>query len=158
MGAGEIGIIELSWKNVFQGYWKTPEKMVEELRDRGFFITGDLGVKPQDGRISVVGRQKDLMISGGYNYPKEMEDVLTDMDGVLESAVFGVPHPDFGEFVIAAVILEPGAPLNSAAIASVVEPKLARFKHPRHYIITDALPRNTMGKVQKNVLRAEYGG
>ncbi|SFR52238.1 malonate--CoA ligase [Litoreibacter janthinus] len=154
---GEIGMIEVRGDNVFQGYWKMPEKTAEELRDTGFFITGDLGVKTEDGRISIVGRQKDLIISGGYNiYPKEIEDVINDVDGVLESAVFGVPHPDFGESVLAAVILEAGASLDSDCIAEKVEPLLARFKHPRRYILIDALPRNTMGKVQKNVLREEY--
>ena len=153
---GEIGMIEVRGDNVFQGYWNMPEKTAEELRDTGFFITGDLGVKSDDGRISIVGREKDLIISGGYNiYPKEIEDVINDIDGVLESAVFGVPHADFGESVLAAVVLENTA-LTPEAISAFVEPNLARFKHPRNYIITDALPRNTMGKVQKNVLRAEH--
>ncbi|UWR00375.1 malonyl-CoA synthase [Rhodobacteraceae bacterium S2214] len=155
VAAGEIGMIEVRGDNVFQGYWKMPEKTAEELRDTGFFITGDLGVKSEDGRISIVGREKDLIISGGYNiYPKEIEDVINDIDGVLESAVFGVPHPDFGESVLASVVLE-NTDVTADAIAAQVEPKLARFKHPRRYMITDALPRNTMGKVQKNVLRAE---
>lgn len=155
VAAGEIGMIEVRGDNVFQGYWKMPEKTAEELRDTGFFITGDLGVKSEDGRISIVGREKDLIISGGYNiYPKEIEDVINDIDGVLESAVFGVPHPDFGESVLASVVLE-NTDVTPDAIAAQVEPKLARFKHPRRYMITDALPRNTMGKVQKNVLRAE---
>lgn len=133
-----------------------PEKTAEELRENGFFITGDLGVKTADGRVSIVGRQKDLIISGGYNiYPKEIEDVINDVDGVLESAVFGVPDADFGESVIASVVLGDTS-LSADQIASKVEPHLARFKQPRRYLITDALPRNTMGKVQKNVLRAEY--
>ena len=154
--AGEIGMIEVRGDNVFQGYWNMPEKTAEELRDTGFFITGDLGVKTEDGRVSIVGRQKDLIISGGYNiYPKEIEDVINDVDGVLESAVFGVPDADFGESVLAAVVLGSTA-LTPEAIAAAVEPHLARFKHPRRYIILDALPRNTMGKVQKNVLRAKY--
>ncbi|WP_223427135.1 AMP-binding protein [Tateyamaria pelophila] len=153
---GEIGMIEVRGDNVFQGYWNMPDKTAEELRDTGFFITGDLGIKADDGRISIVGRQKDLIISGGYNiYPKEIEDVINDVEGVLESAVFGVPHADFGESVLAAVVLE-DASLTDEAIAAQVEPHLARFKHPRRYVITDALPRNTMGKVQKNVLRAEH--
>ncbi|WP_299723518.1 malonyl-CoA synthase [uncultured Tateyamaria sp.] len=150
---GEIGMIEVRGDNVFQGYWNMPEKTAEELRDTGFFITGDLGIKSEDGRISIVGRQKDLIISGGYNiYPKEIEDVINDVDGVLESAVFGVPHPDFGESVMAVIVLE-NIELAPEQIAAQVEPELARFKHPRQYIIADALPRNTMGKVQKNVLR-----
>lgn len=157
VAAGEIGMIEVRGENVFQGYWNMPEKTAEELRDTGFFITGDLGVKTEDGRIAIVGREKDLIISGGYNiYPKEIEDVINDIDGVLESAVFGVPHPDFGESVLAAVVLE-DTTVTADAIAARVEPHLARFKHPRRYIITDELPRNTMGKVQKNVLRTEHG-
>ena len=150
---GEVGMIEVRGDNVFQGYWNMPEKTAEELRDTGFFITGDLGLASDDGRISIVGRQKDLIIAGGYNiYPKEIEDVVNDIDGVLESAVFGIPHADFGESVLAAIVLE-DATLNATAIAAKVEPQLARFKHPRRYIIMDELPRNTMGKVQKNVLR-----
>ncbi|WP_299288329.1 AMP-binding protein [uncultured Tateyamaria sp.] len=153
---GEIGMIEVRGDNVFQGYWNMPEKTAEELRDTGFFITGDLGTKTEDGRITIVGRQKDLIISGGYNiYPKEIEDVINDVPGVVESAVFGVPHPDFGESVLAAVVLDDRA-LTAAGIAASVEPHLARFKHPRRYVILNALPRNTMGKVQKNVLRANY--
>ncbi|MEP4246784.1 AMP-binding protein [Tateyamaria sp.] len=155
---GDIGMIEVRGDNVFQGYWNMPEKTAEELRDTGFFITGDLGVMSEDGRVAIVGRQKDLIISGGYNiYPKEIEDVINDIDGVLESAVFGVPHADFGESVLAAVVLE-YASLTPETIAALVEPNLARFKHPRRYILSDALPRNTMGKVQKNVLRADHGG
>ncbi|MCK0150170.1 malonyl-CoA synthase [Marivita sp. S6314] len=155
---GEIGMIEVRGENVFQGYWKMPEKTAEELRTSGFFMTGDLGIMAEDGRISIVGRQKDLIISGGYNiYPKEIEDVINDISGVLESAVYGVAHTDFGESVIAAVVLEPGALLTPDMIAADVAPKLARFKHPRVYDIMDALPRNTMGKVQKNVLRDTYG-
>lgn len=155
--AGDIGMIEVRGDNVFQGYWNMPEKTHEELRDTGFFITGDLGVKTDDGRIKIVGRQKDLIISGGYNiYPKEIEDVINDVSGVLESAVFGVPHSDFGESVLAAVILEQGVALDANLIAEQIEPLLARFKHPRRYIMRDALPRNTMGKVQKNILREEY--
>ncbi len=154
---GEIGMIEVRGDNVFQGYWNMPEKTAEEMRDNGFFITGDLGVKTEDGRITIVGRQKDLIISGGYNiYPKEVEDVINDIDGVVESAVFGVPHADFGESILAAVVSENDS-LDQDALASRVEPHLAQFKHPRRYIITKALPRNTMGKVQKNLLRDEYG-
>ena len=155
---GVIGMIEVRGDNVFSGYWNMPEKTAEELRENGFFITGDLGIKAQDGRLSIVGRQKDLIIAGGYNiYPKEIEDVINDIDGVQESAVYGVPHPDFGESVVAAVVLDNPA-LTAADIAAMLEPQLARFKHPRQYHILDTLPRNTMGKVQKNVLRASHGG
>ena len=156
--AGDIGVIEVRGDNVFQGYWKMPEKTAEELREDGFFITGDLGVMDADGRVSIVGRQKDLIIAGGYNiYPKEVEDVINDVCGVLESAVFGVPHPDFGESVVAAIVLDDPT-LTIATITAQIEVKLARFKHPRRYEIVMALPRNTMGKVQKNVLRGQYGG
>lgn len=154
---GAVGMIEVRGENVFQGYWKMPEKTAEELRESGFFITGDLAVQDEDGRISIVGRAKDLIISGGYNiYPKEIEDVINDIEGVVESAVFGTEHADFGEAVQAAIVLENGAKLDEAALRGAIEPKLARFKHPRSYILTDALPRNTMGKVQKNVLRQTY--
>jgi malonyl-CoA/methylmalonyl-CoA synthetase len=146
-------MIKVRSENVFQGYLNTPQKTVEELRDTGFFITGDLGIKPDDGRICIGGRQKDLIISGGHNtYPKEIEDVINDIGCVLESAVFGVSHPDFGECEPAAVIREPGASLQSDPIA----PLLARIKHPRRYIFCAGLPRNTMGKVPKNLLRNEH--
>jgi malonyl-CoA/methylmalonyl-CoA synthetase len=153
---GDIGVIEVKGDNVFQGYWNMPEKTREELRSNGFFITGDLGTMDADGRISIVGREKDMIISGGYNiYPKEIEDVLNDIKGISESAVFGVAHPDFGEAVIAAVVLE-NQSLTADAIAVHIELLLANFKQPRQFIMLDALPRNTMGKVQKNVLRYEY--
>ncbi|MEL7132106.1 MAG: AMP-binding protein [Pseudomonadota bacterium] len=153
---GDIGMIEVRGDNVFSGYWNMPEKTAEELRPNGFFITGDLGVMAADGRVSIVGRAKDLIIAGGYNiYPKEIEDILNDMDGVVESAVFGVPHPDFGESVVAALVLS-AQPLDLEPIKAAVEGRLARFKHPRHYVVMDALPRNTMGKVQKNTLRSNH--
>ena len=157
LGAGEIGMIEVRGANVFQGYWQMPEKTAEELREDGFFITGDLGVMDDTGRVSIVGRQKDLIISGGYNiYPKEIEDVINEVDGVVESAVFGVPDADFGEAVVAAVVIRTGG-VDAATIADEVARQLARFKHPRRYEIMDALPRNTMGKVQKNLLRDQFG-
>lgn len=152
----DIGMIEVRGDNVFQGYWNMPEKTAEELRDNGFFLTGDLGIQDADGRVSIVGRAKDLIIAGGYNiYPKEIEDVLNDVTGVGESAVFGIPHPDFGESVVAALVPADDLP-DLALVKAEVEAKLARFKHPREYIVVDALPRNTMGKVQKNVLRDTY--
>ena len=154
---GEVGQIEVRGPNVFKGYWKMPEKTAEELRADGFFITGDLGTLDADGYVQIVGRNKDLIISGGYNiYPKEIEMVIDDQPGVLESAVIGIPHADFGETPLALVVAEPGATPDLDAIAATVKGALARFKHPQRYEMIDALPRNTMGKVQKNQLRESY--
>ncbi len=156
---GEVGMIEVRGPNVFQGYWRMPEKTAAELREDGFFITGDLGQNSADGYLSIVGRAKDLIITGGYNvYPKEVEDVLNDLPEVEESAVFGVPDADFGEAIVAAVVPAKGAAPDPGALAAAVAERLARFKHPRRYEILEALPRNTMGKVQKNLLRAQFGG
>ncbi len=154
---GEIGQIEVRGPNVFKGYWQMPEKTADELRADGFFITGDLGKIDADGYVQIVGRNKDLIISGGYNiYPKEIELVLDEQPGVLETAVIGVPHPDFGETVLGVIIPEAGATPDLDAIMSAVQDSLARFKHPRALVLMDALPRNTMGKVQKNILRDMY--
>ncbi len=153
----EIGMIEVRGPNVFQGYWQMPEKTAAELREDGFFITGDLGRVDEDGYVHIVGRGKDLIISGGFNiYPKEIELVLDDQPGVLESAVIGVPHPDFGETPLGILVPEPGQTPDLDAILSSVRDQLARFKHPRKLILLDELPRNTMGKVQKNILRDCY--
>ena len=154
---GEVGQIEVRGPNVFKGYWQMPEKTAAELREDGFFITGDLGKIDQDGYVHIVGRNKDLIISGGYNiYPKEIELVLDEQPGVLESAVIGVAHPDFGETVLGVIVPEKGATPDLEAIMATVGNELARFKHPRRLIILDELPRNTMGKVQKNVLREQF--
>ncbi|MES0881475.1 malonate--CoA ligase [Roseibium sp. SCP14] len=154
---GEVGQIEVRGPNVFKGYWQMPEKTAAELRADGFFITGDLGKIDEDGYIHIVGRNKDLIISGGYNiYPKEIELVLDDQPGVLESAVIGVPHPDFGETVLGVVVPEKGGKPDLEEIQDAVKTSLARFKHPRKLILLDELPRNTMGKVQKNILRDKY--
>ena len=154
---GETGLIEVRGPNVFKGYWQMPEKTAAELRENGFFITGDLGRFDEDGYLQIVGRDKDLIISGGYNiYPKEIELVLDDQPGVLESAVIGVPHADFGETPLALIVPEPGASPDIDAIESAVREALARFKHPRAIRTIDALPRNTMGKVQKAQLREHY--
>lgn len=159
LAPGEVGQIEVRGPNVFKGYWQMPEKTAEELRPDGFFITGDLGRVDEDGYVHIVGRNKDLIISGGYNiYPKEIELLLDEAPGVLESAVIGVPHPDFGETVVGVLVPEPGAVLDLGAIGAGVAASLARFKHPRKLLVIDDLPRNTMGKVQKNVLREEYAG
>lgn len=156
--SGGVGMIEVRGPNVFKGYWQMPEKTAEELRENGFFITGDLGQISDDGYVSIVGRAKDLIITGGYNvYPKEIEDVLNDIDGVLESAVFGIADADFGEAIIAAIVPEAGASPDTEALAAVVNEKLARFKHPRSYEVMAELPRNAMGKVQKNLLRDQFG-
>lgn len=151
---GEIGILEVRGDNVFQGYWQMPEKTAEELREDGFFITGDMALIDADGYVQIVGRNKDLIISGGFNiYPKEIEEVLDAQDGVLESAVVGVAHPDFGETPVGVLVARAGATPDLDAIAAGLKGTLARFKHPRKLIVVDALPRNTMGKVQKNLLR-----
>ena len=155
---GAIGDVEVRGPNVFKGYWQMPEKTAEELREDGFFITGDLGRIDEDGYLSIVGRGKDLIISGGYNiYPKEVELVLDEQEGVLESAVIGVPHADFGEAVVGVLVAQEGATPDLDAIASAIKSELARFKHPKRLIVVPELPRNTMGKVQKNALRDAYG-
>ncbi|WP_371061390.1 malonyl-CoA synthase [Rhodosalinus sp. 5P4] len=154
---GEIGMIEVRGPNVFKGYWRMPDKTAEELRPDGFFITGDLGMIDADGYVHIVGRSKDLVISGGLNvYPKEIELVLDAQPGVLESAVVGVPHPDLGETAVGLIVAEPDARPDIAAIEEAVRGALARFKHPRKLLVVESLPRNAMGKVQKNALRARY--
>ncbi|GAB4530378.1 MAG: malonyl-CoA synthase [Roseibium sp.] len=152
-----VGQIEVRGPNVFKGYWRMPDKTAAELRDDGFFITGDLGRIDADGYVHIVGRNKDLIISGGYNiYPKEIELVLDEQPGVKESAVIGVPHADFGETVLGLIVPEDGGEPDLDAIMKAAGASLARFKHPRKLILVDNLPRNTMGKVQKNVLRERY--
>ncbi|WP_425090809.1 malonate--CoA ligase [Tropicimonas sp. S265A] len=154
---GEIGVLEVRGPNVFKGYWQMPEKTAAELREDGFFITGDMARIDADGYVHIVGRGKDLIISGGYNiYPKEIEIFLDDQPGVLESAVIGAPHPDFGESVVAILVPEPGTTPDLAAIEAAARQDLAGFKLPRHFALLDALPRNTMGKVQKNLLRDDF--
>ncbi|MGB0158665.1 MAG: malonate--CoA ligase [Thalassovita mediterranea] len=152
---GDIGIIEVRGDNVFKGYWQMPEKTAEELRPDGWFITGDLAQQDSDGYVTIVGRAKDLIITGGFNvYPKEVESLIDDLPGVLESAVIGVPHPDFGEAVVAIVV--PDSPnLTVETIAQACASDLAKFKQPKQIFLVDALPRNTMGKVQKKALREE---
>ena len=154
---GETGVIEVKGPNVFAGYWRMPEKTAAEFRADGFFITGDLGKIDARGYVHIVGRGKDLVISGGYNiYPKEVESEIDAMAGVVESAVIGVPHPDFGEGVTAVVVREKGAALDEAAVLDGLKDRLARYKQPKRVLFIDDLPRNTMGKVQKNVLREAY--
>jgi malonyl-CoA/methylmalonyl-CoA synthetase len=155
--AGEIGMIEVRGPNVFIGYWNSAEKTAEDFRENGFFITGDLGRLDEAGYIEIVGRSKDLVISGGYNiYPKEIEVLLDEQEGVLESAVIGVPHPDFGEAVVGVLIAQANYALDVEQIAEILKPKIARFKQPKKLFVLPRLPRNTMGKVQKNLLREQY--
>ena len=155
---GEVGSIEVRGPNVFTGYWRMPEKTAEDFRADGFFITGDLGLIDADGYVHLVGRAKDLIISGGYNiYPREVELLLDEQEGVLESAVVGVPHPDFGEAVVAVVVPANGAVLDEAALLASIGDAIARFKQPKRIFVVDQLPRNTMGKVQKNLLREQHG-
>lgn len=168
---GEIGNVEVKGPNVFQGYWRMPEKTREEFTADGWFKTGDVGRfggaivgmsgerKVPDDYLTIVGRSKDLIISGGYNvYPKEIESFLDEMPGVQESAVIGVPHADFGEAVIAVVVGKPGAQLDEAALIGTLKHRIANFKVPKRIHVVAELPRNTMGKVQKNVLRQQFGG
>lgn len=155
---GEVGMVEVRGPNVFRGYWRMPDKTAAELRANGFFITGDLGRFDADGYLTIVGRQKDLIIAGGFNiYPVEVEEVLDAHPDVLESAVVGVPHPDLGEAVLAVVVPAPGRSPDPAALLAHAGASLARFKLPRAIEIVPALPRNTMGKVQKAELRKHYG-
>jgi Acyl-CoA synthetases (AMP-forming)/AMP-acid ligases II len=157
--AGEIGMIEVRGPNVFKGYWRMPEKTAEELRANGFFITGDLGRIDERGYVQIVGRGKDLIISGGFNvYPKEVEAEIDAIPGVVESAVIGLPHRDFGEAVTAVVVAEAGAARDDAAIIAMLQQRLARFKLPKQVLFVESLPRNTMGKVQKNLLRDRFAG
>jgi malonyl-CoA/methylmalonyl-CoA synthetase len=152
-----IGMIEVKGPNVFKGYWRMPEKTKSEFRDDGFFITGDLGKIDAKGYVHILGRGKDLVISGGFNvYPKEIESEIDAMPGVVESAVIGVPHADFGEGVTAVLVRQPGASIDEAAVLKGLEGRLAKFKMPKRVFVVDELPRNTMGKVQKNILRDTY--
>ncbi|MFW8588237.1 malonate--CoA ligase [Rhizobium beringeri] len=154
----QTGMIEIKGPNVFKGYWRMPEKTAAEFTADGFFfISGDLGKIDRDGYVHIVGRGKDLVISGGYNiYPKEVEGEIDQIEGVVESAVIGLPHSDFGEGVTAIVVRKPGAVLDEKAIVSALQDRLARYKQPKRIIFVEDLPRNTMGKVQKNILRQQY--
>lgn len=160
--AGQAAMIEVKGPNVFQGYWRQPEKTREEFTTDGFFRTGDLGEVDEKGYLRISGRAKDLVITGGYNvYPKEIELLLDTIPGVLESAVFGVAHPDFGEAVVAAVIRKSdrdGAELDETSLAANLRPRIAGFKIPKRIFFLEQLPRNTMGKVQKNILRERFAG
>ena len=159
LAAGEVGMIEVRGPNVFSGYWRMPEKTAAEFRADGFFITGDLGVIDGAGYVSIIGRSKDLVISGGYNvYPKEVEDEIDALPGVIESAVVGLPHPDLGEGVTAVVVPAGGATLTEAEIQAALKDRLAGYKRPKRVVFVEELPRNTMGKVQKAELRKRLDG
>ncbi|MDO9198844.1 malonyl-CoA synthase, partial [Rhodoferax sp.] len=155
---GEIGGIQVKGPNVFKGYWRMPEKTAEEFTPDGYFKTGDVGKIDELGYVTIVGRSKDLIISGGYNvYPAEIEAFINELPGVAESAVVGIPHADFGEVGVAVVTPKPGATIDPGKIIASLKSQLANFKVPKQCFVVDALPRNTMGKVQKNILRAQYG-
>ena len=157
LGPETIGVIEVKGPNVFRGYWRMPEKTKAEFRDDGFFITGDLGKIDANGYVHILGRGKDLVISGGFNvYPKEIESEIDAMPGVIESAVIGVPHADFGEGVTAVLVCDKGARIDEASVLKALDGRLAKFKMPKRVIVVEELPRNAMGKVQKNILRDAY--
>jgi malonyl-CoA/methylmalonyl-CoA synthetase len=157
LGSGEVGDLQVKGGNVFAGYWNMPDKTAEDFTPDGFFITGDKGVVDVDGYVSIVGRSKDMVISGGLNvYPREIELIIDELPGVRESAVIGLPDPDFGEAVAAVVVLEEGAQLSGEGIRNAVKQQAANFKVPKKVFFAASLPRNTMGKVQKNVLRQKY--
>ena len=154
---GEVGGIEVRGPNVFRGYWRAPEKTAAEFRPDGFFMTGDMGVFDAEGYLAIVGRSRDVVITGGLNvYPAEVEAVLDDLPGIAASAVIGVPHPDFGEAVVAVVIPSPGPPPEEEDLRARLRDRLAAFKIPKRILFSPDLPRNAMGKVQKNVLRGQH--
>jgi malonyl-CoA/methylmalonyl-CoA synthetase len=156
--APTIGPIEVKGPNVFSGYWRMPEKTREEFTADGYFRTGDLGTWAPEGYLQIVGRAKDLIITGGLNvYPKEIEERIDALPGVVESAVIGIPDPDFGEAVVAVVVAQRGHALTEHGIIATLKGEIATFKVPKRVHIVADLPRNAMGKVQKNVLRTEYG-
>jgi malonyl-CoA/methylmalonyl-CoA synthetase len=157
LGPETIGMIEVKGPNVFKGYWRMPEKTKSEFRDDGFFITGDLGKIDDKDYVHILGRGKDLVISGGFNvYPKEIESEIDAMPGVIESAVIGVPHADFGEGVTAVVVCDKSASVDETSVLKALDGRLAKFKMPKRVIVVEELPRNAMGKVQKNILRDTY--
>jgi malonyl-CoA/methylmalonyl-CoA synthetase len=157
--SGEIGDIQVKGPGVFAGYWRLPDKTAQEFSADGFFKTGDVGQQDDDGYLRIVGRSKDLIISGGYNvYPAELECFINELPGVAESAVVGVPHPDFGEVGVAVVVPRLGAALAPERILASLKASLANYKVPKQCVVVAELPRNAMGKVQKNLLRAHYGG
>jgi malonyl-CoA/methylmalonyl-CoA synthetase len=156
-GVSEIGAVEVRGPNVFSGYWRMPEKTREEFTQDRWFRTGDMGQWDADGYLHLIGRSKDLIITGGYNvYPKEIEMLIDEMAGVDESAVIGIPHSDFGEAVTAVVVAKPGASLDPQAMIAEIKARIANFKVPKAIHVVQTLPRNAMGKVQKNILREQF--
>jgi malonyl-CoA/methylmalonyl-CoA synthetase len=159
LATGEVGQIEVKGPNVFKGYWRMPDKTADEFTSDLWFKTGDVGRIDADGYVTIVGRSKDLIISGGYNvYPAEIEGVLNEMDGVAESAVVGVPHPDFGEAVVAVLVPRDGAAVEPPSVIAALKGRIANFKVPKQVFVVSDLPRNAMGKVQKNLLRQQHQG
>ena len=157
LAQGEVGMIEVRGPNVFKGYWRMPEKTAAEFREDGFFISGDLGLIDAEGYLNIVGRDKDLIISGGFNvYPAEVENALAALQGIADCAVIGVPHPDFGEAVAAVVVPRGGAQVNEQEIRATLTTGLAKYKVPKRVLVVDELPRNKMGKVEKKSLREQY--
>ena len=157
VAAGQTGVLQMRGPNVFKGYWQLPEKTASEFTEDGFFVSGDMATMDGDGRVRIVGREKDLVISGGLNvYPKEIEDAIDVLEGVNESAVIGVPHADLGEGLVAVICPLPGVIIDPDSVISQLKTELAGFKVPRQIITVETLPRNAMGKVQKNVLRERY--
>ncbi len=155
--AGQPGVLQMKGPNLFSGYWRNPEKTAQDHTADGYFVTGDVATLDDAGFVRIVGRSKDLIISGGYNvYPKEIELAIDAVAGVLESAVIGLAHPDFGEGVCAIVACSPGSELDAEEIGRVLASQLAAFKRPKKIVIVDELPRNAMGKVMKAELRAQY--
>jgi malonyl-CoA/methylmalonyl-CoA synthetase len=158
LATGQIGGIQVRGPNVMPGYWRLPDRRQEDFAADGYFRTGDLGRLDADGYLSIVGREKDLVISGGYNiYPREIEMLLDELPGVTESAAFGLPHADLGEALTVAIVTKPGAELTQEAVIAHVKGTLANFKVPKRVIFLPELPRNAMGKVLKNELRSAYG-
>lgn len=159
LAAAEGGVVEIRGPNLFAGYWKRPEATAEAMRPDGFFVTGDVGHLDEEGRLTLVGRVSDMVISGGLNvYPKEIETLLDEHDDVVESAVVGLPHADFGEAVTAFLVPTAGASIDTASVAASLHDRLARFKHPKQYVVIEELPRNAMGKTRKNELRSRHCG
>jgi malonyl-CoA/methylmalonyl-CoA synthetase len=158
LGINEVGALQVRGANVFSGYWKLPEQTAQGFTSDGFFNTGDQALVDEQGYVSIVGRSKDMVITGGLNvYPKEIELLINEIPGVMESAVIGLPDADFGEVVVAVVVLVEGSALSAQQIRDSIRDRAAKFKVPKKIFFVDELPRNTMGKVQKDVLRKRYG-